>query len=218
MTAPGDERKKAVIKVGDGRGFLARPSDEGETLIITAAHCLPFFPPCLSFSGPEERFYPSLLGRLGSNASVGARCRFVDPIGDIAILGRPDDQFFSTQELNVYDGLVDEVAPFSVSDAPLDGTAWMLSLDGHWFRCKIKRVFAWGPIWTSEAENIVGGMSGSPIVADDGSAIGIVCTGDGSEDSSQDDEKSTEGGPDPVLSLNLPGWFWIDRFLQGPLS
>src|ERR1035441_6328055 len=109
MAAPGDERKRAVIKVGAGRGFLARARDESDPLIITAAHCLPFFPPCLSFSGPEERFYPSLLGTLGSNASVGAECCFVDPIGDIAILGRPDDQFFSTQKLNAYDGLVDDI-------------------------------------------------------------------------------------------------------------
>jgi hypothetical protein len=56
----------AVITVGDGRGFVI-----GE-YVITAAHCLPWFPPCLSISYPEERTYPNLLALLGKKpACVG---------------------------------------------------------------------------------------------------------------------------------------------------
>jgi hypothetical protein len=51
---------RAVIKVGDGRGFVVA-TDQGR-FVITAAHCLPYFPPCMSFSGIEERTYTRLLG------------------------------------------------------------------------------------------------------------------------------------------------------------
>jgi hypothetical protein len=59
-------------------------------------------------------------------------------------------------------------------------------------------------------KGIAGGMSGSPIVADDGSAIGIVCTSGGGTDL----DKHIEGGPNPRLVNNLPGW--LLRQLMGP--
>ena len=43
-------------------------------------------------------------------------------------------------------------------------------------------------------------MSGSPIVADDGLAIGIVVT----SDIAHTEQRS--GGPNPSLAANLPGW------------
>jgi hypothetical protein len=42
----------------------------------------------------------------------------------------------------------------------------------------------------------------SPIVAEDGTAIGIVCTSGGPHG-----VPHTEGGPNPRLIGNLPGWF-----------
>jgi len=45
-------------------------------------------------------------------------------------------------------------------------------------------------------------MSGSPILADNGSAIGIVCTSCSVAGSAA----STEGGPNPRLASHLPGW------------
>ena len=55
----------------------------------------------------------------------------------------------------------------------------------------------------SDAEQpIRGGMSGSPILAKDGSAIGIVCTGRVGENGQEDND----GSPNPSLSHNLPGW------------
>src|SRR5262245_20831094 len=99
---------KAIVKVGDGRGFIVQyrhytlpfegkriPIDD--RVIITAAHCLPFFPPCASFSSSEECTYKNLLGTLADNVppqNVWATCMFVDPIADIAILGGPDSQAY----------------------------------------------------------------------------------------------------------------------------
>jgi len=50
--------------------------------------------------------------------------------------------------------------------------------------------------------NIVPGMSGSPIVAENGTAMGIGCLGN-----LDDEHPKNEGGPNPRLMGNLPGWF-----------
>ena len=55
-----------------------------------------------------------------------------------------------------------------------------LSMTGRWFPCRASRKY--GPLWIFEpAEPIVRGMSGSPIKATDGSAIGLVRAGSESE-------------------------------------
>jgi hypothetical protein len=85
----------SVIRVGDGRGFVA---DGGQDkLVITAGHCLPFMPPCMNFSYLEERTYKRLLGPIGGETSIWAECLFVDPISDLAVLGPPDSQVLSDQ-------------------------------------------------------------------------------------------------------------------------
>src|SRR6201981_3378288 len=77
-----------VITAGSGRGFVVEGA--GERLVITAAHCLPLFPPAQSFFGPKERPFGRLLAPLGDDPRAWAVCRFVDPIADIAVLGSPD--------------------------------------------------------------------------------------------------------------------------------
>jgi hypothetical protein len=54
--------------------------------------------------------------------------------------------------------------------------ARLLSLDGRrWFSCTIRHFG--GPLWiTHAAERVHGGMAGSPIVTEIGTAIGVVCT------------------------------------------
>jgi hypothetical protein len=64
--------------------------------------------------------------------------------------------------------------------------------------CRVRRQ-PQGPLWIFDAaEAIVRGMSGSPIRADDGSAIGLVCVGS--------EHRVTESGPHPALTHNLPAW------------
>ena len=78
----------------------------------------------------------------------------------------------------------------------------MLSLDNRWFKCTVRH--SGGALWISDATDGIGaGMSGSPLLADDGSAIGIVCISAGNDGS---DHPHTEGGPNPRLIGNLPGW------------
>jgi hypothetical protein len=169
--------------------------------VITSAHCLPRLPPPHAAAYPEERTYKSLLGPVGGQRKIWAECLFADPVADIAVLGQPDDQELSKQA-EAYDEVLDLLKPFSIADAPLCGSAWICAIDGHWFRCRIERT-ASGPLWLSEAlDGIVGGMSGSPIRDEDGKAIGVVSISSGPSLS----EPHTDGGPNPALTRNLPGW------------
>ncbi len=188
-----DEAKSAVVKVGDGRGFVAHGG-----YVITAAHCLPFFPPCHGASHTEERTYKELLGPLGQQPEIWAECLFADPIGDIAVLGRPDNQALPEQFF-AYEKWVYGVGFLPIADAPQNGPAWLLSLDAPWYQCTVQQIG--NMLWLSNAaEEIRGGMSGSPIITDNGSAIGIVCI------SSSAGMGHNGGGPNPRLTHNLPGW------------
>src|SRR5262249_16128890 len=88
--------------------------------------------------------------------------------------------------------------------------AFLLSLSNQWAPCKVRH-FPNGPLNIQDAASgVLGGMSGSPIVTEDGHAIGIVSLGsityDPSIEGGPDLDSSTEGGPNPSLVGNLPGW------------
>jgi len=187
-----------VITAGSGRGFVVECA--GERLVITAAHCLPFLPPAQSFFGPKKRTYGPLLASLGNEPSAWAVCRFVDPIADIAVLGSPDDA-----NADDYKALMETTSALSVGGSlrhPINFwvPARVLSLDGRrWFSCTVRHFG--GPLWiTHPAEGIRSEMSGSPIVTEIGTAIGVVCTA----------AAPWEGGPNPRLTHNLPGWLLSD--------
>jgi hypothetical protein len=191
--------KPGVIAVGDGRGFVVRGA--GERLVITAAHCLPFLPQPTSSMGLDARTYGPILAHRGEPPHVRAVCRFVDPIADIAVLGSP-----GTPHACDYEALVATATALPFGDAvrhPVNfwAPARLLSLDGRWFSCTIRHFG--GPLWiTHAAERVHGGMSGSPIVAEAGTAIGVVCT----------TTLPRDGGPNARLSENLPGWLLRDTF------
>jgi Trypsin-like peptidase domain len=207
---------RSVIRVSGGRGFVVGTDDE--RFIITAAHCLPHFPPGMSFSSIEERTYAELLGSLGRKRTpVWAECCFVDPIADLAVLWSPDRRHLD-KEADRFDALVGAAVPLPIGDLPLtrppiilpaipmwettpvtilgrpiaECKAWLLSLGGHWFRCDVT---AGNRALTvvSVAEKLAGGMSGSPIVSDDGKAIGVAVATPG--DTAQ-----------PFLARQLPRW------------
>jgi putative ABC transport system substrate-binding protein len=64
-----DKATAAVIRVGDGRGFVVE--GERERFVITAAHCLPHLPPCHPAAYEEELTYQALLGPLGNSPTTG---------------------------------------------------------------------------------------------------------------------------------------------------
>jgi Trypsin-like peptidase domain len=214
----------AVLRVGDGRGFVVEC--RGYRVVITAAHCLPHFPPPHAASYLKERTYPKLLGPLsGRRRTAWAECLFVDPIADIAVLGQPDNQELS-DEADAYDRLVDGMAALAVADAPAqgvklvkrpalgdleaetfkvptpgEGSARLLALDGRWFECRVRHTG--GGLWLHECKQpIAGGMSGSPVLDKDGAAIGVVSVAGGVSG-----EPLLQGGPNPNLTRDLPAKF-----------
>ena len=91
---------------------------------------------------------------------------------------------------------MENVTPLRIADVRGESSAQLLSLDGEceWFGCKVQHNS--GPVITDAAKGILSGMSGSPILAEDGSAIAVVSVaGDVSE-------PHTEANP--RLAYHLP--------------
>jgi hypothetical protein len=196
MPRPNDAARRAVVRVGKGRGFAIKIRNQ--QFVLTAAHCLPRLPNVLE--GPfGERTYKNLLGRLSGKPTVWAECLFVDLIGDVAVLGSPDNQRL-INEAAAFDALMQCTNSLRLADAPQTTPARVLSLDGQWCLCRAEHFG--GPLWLSGVvEGIRGGMSGSPIIDQKGAAIGIVCASGGAPG-----ELHTEGGPNARLTHHLPCW------------
>jgi SpoIVB peptidase S55 len=78
----------------------------------------------------------------------------------------------------------------------------LLSLLDCWFACRA--IHSRGAFWLrSAADGIISGMSGSPILAGDGSVIGVVTVVNGDPDKAV----HSEGGPQPGLTYHLPARF-----------
>jgi hypothetical protein len=193
------DASNAVIRVGDGRGFIVQANFQ--RLVITAAHCLPHFPPCHGASYREERSYENLLGPVDAAApNVWAECVFADPIADIAVLGSPDHQSLSS-EAEAYEMLTEDRPIYRIGAIPRLGAAdrdsvspaRLLTLERRWIRCEVR---GFRGLWIEgAAEEIRGGMSGSPILDEEMRAIGVVCV-----------SGAFAGGPNPCLANDLPVW------------
>jgi hypothetical protein len=184
-------RQNPATAIGDSR------------YVVTAAHCVfDKLPVPHSARDNSEVTYKNLIGPLGGKRSVSAECVFLDPIADIAVFGTPDTQDRGKEAL-AYEELTGEAAfkigkmpprqsrrmgatrfgnlPPRTVLGPSSGEAHMLSLEGEWFTCKI--MSNGGPLWFDQAAKpVAGGMSGSPIVLPDGSAVGVVCTSEEGEE------------------------------------
>ena len=196
------------------RKLLRPPSFLKSRLVVTAAHCLPHQPPALANAPSHERTYLALLGPLGNaKPSIATECLFVDAVADIALLGEPDGQGYGPdgkqlgEASEAFQDFIEKAAVLSISkkgiEKPVNG--WLLSLDGRWTKCNLRVPTWWAlspTLYVSEAsDGIIGGMSGSPILLDDGRAVGVAVVAEGTKD-----ERYTEGGPQPILMYHLPGW------------
>jgi Trypsin-like peptidase domain len=204
MFKKAERAKSAILSVGTGRGFVVESLSE--RVVVTAAHCLPR-PPRFGSLKEHNAMCAKVLGPVGQKPTVWAECLFADPIADIAVLGAPDANS-CPEESEAYEALVEpitplkSVTPLRIADAPEEGSAWLLSLNGEWFQCTVRydsRLH--GPLLVMNlAQAIVGGMSGSPILSDDGKAIGVVCLVKGLKGRGS-------GSPNPRLTRDLPGRF-----------
>jgi Trypsin-like peptidase domain len=184
----------AVVTVGGGRGFVV--AGEGETkLIITAVHCLPDLPPAHRGRYLEEETYQALVGPLDEEPTVWVSCLFADHVADLAILGPPDNQELGEQS-DAYNAFVEPIKPITIADTAKgrafekQGRSWLLSLDLQWYSAPYS-VFGDGPLCWELGTKTEGGMSGSPIINDDGAAIGVL---------------TLSAPSNPRLVRDLPGW------------
>ena len=209
------EWKRSVVRVDGGRGFVIEI--ERRRLVVTGGHCLPELPPATHGSYTEERTYAKLIGMLGAKPSIWCECLFVDPVSDLAVLGPPDGQELY-DEANAYGALVDAAVPLTLGSltfarrriVPKVGAAfygppvaesavWLLSLSGQWFSAQATSRGR-SLVFDDATEDIVGGMSGSPIMAPNGTVLGVVSTSIGAA------VKGQRMGVSPLLSANLPAW------------
>ena len=195
--------KRAIVRVGEGRGFVVEAGRFERRYVITAAHCLDPFPNPTSISHGCERTYRDLLGPCDEQTAICAECLFADPIGDIAVLGPPDEDNFR-EEYRAYEELTESIAALPISGSVANGRAWLLSLDKHWFQCDVEirgdPKCLIGPLLLSTEKHIEGGMSGSPILSADGKAIGVLCTAGGTAGGGV----HTVTGPNPQIRSYLP--------------
>ena len=202
-TTPAKKPQGTVLTVGERRGFVVE--HRGEHLVVTASHCLPWLPSGFGIAYSEEHVYRKMLGPLGSAPTVACECLFVNPVDDVAVLGVPDTQSFS-DEVDAYRALLEYATPFRITEAPENGRGFLLSLEGEWFGCQVEWMKSIdGPLWVSKlAQSIEGGMSGSPIVSENGNAIGIVaaCVMEKGKDAATDEF----GASNPRLMRDLPLW------------
>jgi len=96
----------------------------------------------------------------------------------------------------------ESITPIAIAEAPENGPAWLLPLEGNWFGCTVQYLKDNdGSLWICKtAQPIIGGMSGSPVVSDDGAAIGVVALANAS------DPEDDLGSMNPLLARDLPGW------------
>ena len=190
---------ESIIGVGGGRGFLL--GDGLRSYVVTAAHCLTQtlhgtkLPLPRPDALPSERTYPNLFGPLDEPATISAECLFVDPIADLAVLGAP---MIGDEESDAFGEFMEERDTLRLGTIELKQSvvAWLLTLDGEWRRCTCEAMFDGRTLRMCDA-SIEEGMSGSPILADDGTAIGVVCM------QWPDDIRA---GLQPWLAKCFPGW------------
>lgn len=198
-----DSAKDAIIRVGDGRGFLMNLKTTSEPVVVTAAHCLPNLPPAHPASYTAERTYRNLLGALDTAPTVWAECLFVDPVADVAVLSAPDGQALYN-ECEAYERFVEGRPTVRLAALTRRSPAWLLTLDRHWEKCTVD-VEGNGRALTLFGAHVTGGMSGSPILRPDGRAMGIVSMGSESAGIEHHEQYGQ-----PALVANLPSWLLVE--------
>jgi hypothetical protein len=196
-----DRADRATVVVGRGRGFVVDRA--GARLVITAAACLPHLPSSNIDPFVDQRSFSNLLAPLRGQPCVCAQCLFVDPVSNLAVMGPVEGEGLIA-EVRDYEALMQSVGTLQIGHVQGDTSASFMLRDRGWVQCTIS-YRGRGPLWVRDAAAVLkGSMPGSPIITNEGFAIGIVA--------SAEDEGS--GAPQPALADHLPGWLLRDLSLM----
>ncbi len=183
---------KVGVKGKSGRGFWV--GSPGVGLIVTAAHCLPHYPPRegdVAFS--HERTYRDLVARLDGKGACWVECIFLDPVADLAVLAEPDNQSLYEESCKFSDfasrsGFL-EIGSLADGETPVR----IMLNNSESIPCIVEtnsRPYSRTFVIKKTDREIKGGMSGSPILTDDGKVVGVICN----------------NATGPILSRCLPPW------------
>ena len=113
-----------------------------------------------------------LLGRLGETLTVEASCEFADPFSNIAIVSGFSEGY---RRLDHWEHRLPIHAPErpSIAGAGREQFAWILSIGCKWIKCTVRTNYD-QLTFLDDSLEIDGGMSGSPILNEDGGAFGII--------------------------------------------
>jgi V8-like Glu-specific endopeptidase len=200
------ERGLVIISsrgVGLASGFYI-----GNGFLITNCHCLPRTPDPREQDDMVVVTVKTLATR---SKSAKAAAIYADPCGDIAVLGPLDEQAFS-HEADKYRTLIEKLPPVKINVRALSRLTkfrvHVRSVKGKWLSGQAFVAGYEGRTLTVQLEDkkarIPGGTSGSPVVNDDGLAVGVLKIG--AETSA---EYSALALPD-----YLPMWL-LDRIKSG---
>jgi hypothetical protein len=196
-----DRADRATILVGRGRGFVVEGADG--RLVVTAAQCLPHVPPSIIDPILDQRTFGNVLAPLRSELRVSARCLFIDPIGDLAVLG-PVEGEEMVAEVRAYETLVQSLAALQVGHVRGEEAALFAARDRCWFQCTAS-CSGRGPLFVrADAAALSASMPGALIITEDGLAVGIVASA----------EDQGGGARQPALADHLPGWLVRDLGLM----
>ncbi len=198
-----ENAKAAVVQVGGGgRGFIVGAGID--RFVVTAAHCVPsdrIPTPHLS-NGASELTFPNIIGPLGGTPTICGELCVYSLTDDIAAFCEPEggleDEYmqyvdFTDAAAMKIGKLPDRATPprpdLDAGQAAFNSrleereqddahteAAFILSLDGEWQPCTVHNGGRYLTICDG-ADQIRGGMSGSPIIDTNGDAIGLVSTG-----------------------------------------
>jgi hypothetical protein len=126
---------------------------------------------CLELRCPDTRAVTGQVPSELRDPTVWAELVFADPIADIAVLRTPDNQELYEQA-DAYDALTETVSGFSMAGAK-SGSGWFLSIDGKWTSIRLDAQ-NWRYGQSLEIDPTVHGQSGSPILNDNGDAVGVI--------------------------------------------
>jgi hypothetical protein len=179
--------KRAVVRVGDGRGFVVS-AGEYDRYVITHAHCLPKHPEPHLANDANELTY-AIFGQVGKKTpTISAALCADNLVDDVAVFSKPDEQVLwdeceRYEKLTAAATLVIGKPPVAVEPhdwrTTIGTAAWVLSLDGKWQPCLVQNG---GRFLCIKDVLIEGGMSGSPIIDANGAAIGLISMGNGGDD------------------------------------
>ena len=187
----------AIVSVGGGaRGFVVQPRRE-RRYVITARHCLRMMPrssfigafvgelvhsdhePLARYDGgpgpwllPKQRITRHQEAEFRRGA-IALQPILIHDTQDIAVLGVPGD------DTEAYDAFVGSREALVLGPPPRTTElfhAKLLSLDGAWFDCEaVWHTEHYPVVYIKEfAKPLLKGMSGSPIIDDNGRAFGVV--------------------------------------------